>query len=263
MATVVAHISDLHLARRPAWRELNLKRFLGYVNYNLSRRIRHRESSVEAALEKLAAARPDVVIASGDLTQLGTDGEIRALRELLLGLKAVGVPILIAPGNHDCYAGFYPGALTALRDELALHLRADENGVYRLPGVEIAILDQGVPTPPFVSYGRTDKGELAALASVWAAPPSGASRLVSGHFPVADRHGGPPRRLHGLLDWRRVREFLRACSVSAYLCGHDHRRYTVELGGGCVQYAAPALSLDGRAGLFECDENGVRPRAPV
>ncbi|MDR1612574.1 MAG: metallophosphoesterase [Planctomycetota bacterium] len=259
-ATMIAHISDLHLMRRPSWGQLNLKRFLGYLNYNVSRRIRHRERPVERAIAKLAEYRPDLVIASGDLTQLGTDSELIALRELFMGLKKAGVPVLVAPGNHDCYAGFHPEILFSLRREIALDLRGDDRGVYRLPGVEVAILDQGIPTPPFASYGRTAAKQLAAVSAEWSRPASGASRLVSGHFPVANRRGGAPRGLRGLLDWREVRSFLAACGVSAYLCGHDHKRYRIELDGGCVQYAAPALSLDQRLDIYECDENGIRQK---
>ncbi|MDR0363228.1 MAG: metallophosphoesterase [Planctomycetota bacterium] len=261
--TTVAHISDLHIARRPPWSQLNFKRLLGYVNYNVSRRIRHRESSVEGALVKLARLRPDLVIASGDLTQLGLDGELLELRDLLLGLKDTGIPVFIAPGNHDCYAGFHPEALADLRRELSLGHAPDDHGIHHFPGVDILILDQGIPTPPFAAYGRTKAGELEAASGGWADPPSGVSRLVSGHFPVASRGGGKPKPLHGLIDWREMRMFLRGHSVAAYLCGHDHKRYRVELPGGCVQYVAPALPLDDGVDVYECSGDGVKPLPPL
>lgn len=255
--TRIAHISDLHVSRRPALGEINLKRLLGYVNYNLVRRFRHREGDIAATVEALRRDPPGLVLASGDLTQLGLDSELRAAAELLRGLGAEGVPILIAPGNHDCYAGPRPDAFRLLRRKLAIDLAPDSRGVYRLPGVEVVMLDQGVPSPLLCSYGKSPDGFLASMTRMWSEPPAGACRVVCGHFPVAEKWGGKPGYFHGLRDWRETRAFLRRCQVAAYFCGHNHKRFRVDLGDGCVEYAAAALSCAGGVDLYHCDGSGV------
>jgi Calcineurin-like phosphoesterase len=51
-----------------------------------------------AALEEVRAAKPDLVLANGDLTDRGRPDEIRRALELLRG---VGAPLLVTRGNHD------------------------------------------------------------------------------------------------------------------------------------------------------------------
>ncbi|MFO1073943.1 MAG: metallophosphoesterase [Geminicoccaceae bacterium] len=73
MTRRIAHVSDLHFGRT--------------------------EPRIVAGLEEsLRAARPDLVIVSGDLTQRARHGEFAAARAFLDRLPA---PALAVPGNHD------------------------------------------------------------------------------------------------------------------------------------------------------------------
>lgn len=63
--------------------------------------------------------RPDVVIATGDLVDNGTDAEYRRLFEILGGLE---LPLLLLPGNHD------DAPLLRMHLHFHGHLRADEPG---------------------------------------------------------------------------------------------------------------------------------------
>ncbi|MGZ3519385.1 MAG: phosphodiesterase [Vulcanimicrobiaceae bacterium] len=81
-AVTVAHISDLHIARHRA----GLYRYSGSTG-RLAR-----------CIAKLNALRPDLVIATGDLTHAGSAQEYSRLRELLETLEA---PVYLLPGNHD------------------------------------------------------------------------------------------------------------------------------------------------------------------
>ena len=69
----LAHISDLHFGRIDP-------------------------TIVEGLAQSLAAARPDLVIASGDFTQRARDSEFAAARAFLDRLPA---PVFAVPGNHD------------------------------------------------------------------------------------------------------------------------------------------------------------------
>src|SRR5207244_6632903 len=69
----IAHVSDLHFGREDP-------------------------RVVEAVLEDLAAARPDLVVVSGDLTQRARRRQFQAARAFLDRFPA---PVLVVPGNHD------------------------------------------------------------------------------------------------------------------------------------------------------------------
>ena len=73
----IAHISDVHFGREDP-------------------------ASVLGLLESVTAARPDVVVVSGDLTQRAKKRQFRAARAFLRELPLV--PQIVVPGNHDVSA---------------------------------------------------------------------------------------------------------------------------------------------------------------
>jgi 3',5'-cyclic AMP phosphodiesterase CpdA len=63
----------------------------------------HAESRMilERALADIAAERPDFLLVCGDLTRDGERSAHELAAGLLGGLDALGVPVLVVPGNHD------------------------------------------------------------------------------------------------------------------------------------------------------------------
>ncbi|MCC8190946.1 MAG: metallophosphoesterase, partial [Planctomycetes bacterium] len=238
----IAHISDIHVARPPVANDVTAKRFLAYINYRLFRGRRYQENVAAAAVRALADRPPDLVLLTGDITQHGLDAEFEAALALLQPLIDRKIPILAVPGNHDIYGCTEPGRLREFQSRVAAGLKPGEGGIYRFPGVEILPLAQGIPTPLFFSHGRQDERELAEAARVWQDPPDGVMRLVCGHYPVIDTHGGHFLYFRGLRGADRLIEFCRDRSVSGYFCGHTHKRFSAEMPGGCREYVAPALS---------------------
>ena len=57
-----------------------------------------RADLAEELVEHINAARPDLVVVSGDLTMRARSEQFRAARALLLQFQA---PLLVIPGNHD------------------------------------------------------------------------------------------------------------------------------------------------------------------
>lgn len=238
----IAHISDLHVARQPKRDEFNLKRALGYVNYRLFRSRRYQEQVAKNAIETLMQRPPDLVILTGDITQHGLDHEFDAAEALLSPITKQDIPIIAVAGNHDIYGQDDPTRLTHLLASLARPLHPDRQGIYRLPGVEILPLSQGIPTPLFFSHGRQNSGELRRAREPWSTPPDNVMRLVCGHYPVIDPHGGRLLYFRGLRRAEKLIEFCRDHQVAGYFCGHNHKRFAAPMPGGCMQYAAPALS---------------------
>ncbi len=254
----IAHISDIHVARPPASGEWNPKRLLGYLNYLLFRGRAYTEDAARAALSALLESPPDLAVLTGDITQHGLDAEFAGARELLAPLVRAGIPVIAVPGNHDVYGRGERPALRAFLRDLAGGADVGGGGIIRCGGaadpVEILPLFQCIPTPPLCSYGRQDPDELARAGAAWrGAPAAGVKRVVIGHYPVIDPHGGRLLRYRGLRGAETLLEFCAAHSVSAYFCGHDHRRFTAPMPGGCVQYAAPALSSARGKGCARAD----------
>src|SRR5262245_56664032 len=73
MPLTFVHISDLHFGQEDG-------------------------AALELAAEPIAQLKPDAVIASGDLTALGS---VREMRAAFRWLRALPAPVLATPGNHD------------------------------------------------------------------------------------------------------------------------------------------------------------------
>lgn len=261
----IAHITDLHVARAPRFSEYNPKRLLGYVNYRLFRSRLYQERVAVKALAAMMRKPPDLVLLTGDITQHGLDSEFDAAEELLAPVTGGGVPIIAVPGNHDIYGNVRCDRLQRFLDDLLLGLHPDRQGVFHFKGVEVLPLAQGIPTPLFFSHGRQNSGELRRAKEVWVDPASGVMRLVCGHYPVIDSHGGRLLYFRGLREAVKLIDFCREHKVSGYFCGHNHKRFAAPMPGGCVQYAAPALSSVRYAksewvSVYECVPGLEHPR---
>lgn len=263
----IAHITDLHVARAPSFGDYNAKRVLGYINYRLFRSRRYLEHIAERALARLMSGThpPDAVLLTGDITQHGLETEFEAAERLLSVVTGRGVPVIAVPGNHDIYGQTNHDALWAMIRRLHRPLTPDTHGVFHLDGVEVLPLAQGIPTPPFFSHGRQNAQELERAGPAWLERPKDVMRLVCGHYPVIDPHGGRLVYFHGLREADKLVAFCGEHRVAGYFCGHNHKRFAAEMPGGCMQYAAPALSAVKNAStewvsVYECEPGQKHPR---
>lgn len=244
----IAHLSDLHIARRPRREEFNLKRSLGYVNFKLFRCRRYHEEVAVAAIAMLAEEEVDLVLLTGDTTQLGLDEEFDAAERMLAPLIRRNIPIITVSGNHDIYGEASRRRFQAFAHTLLQGLTPDQYGIYRFNGVDVLPLEQSIDNPPFLSVGLQGLEELELADKAWPAPPEGVMRLVLGHYPVIDPHGGRLMFLHGLRQRLVLSDFCERHRVGGYFCGHNHKRFTAVMPGGCMQFSAPALSDNRWAG---------------
>ena len=234
----IAHLTDVHLApvRGLALRHLNVKRGLGYLNWQRSRRRVHHRPSLDLVVADLLAHKPDHIAVTGDLINLGLPAEYEAAHAWL---EALGPSdrVTVVPGNHDIY--------TTLRGDPGVarwadYMRADDFGapfgegekdgfpfVRRLGPMALVGLNSAVPTRPFVAAGRLGERQIEALARILdRLGEASLIRVVLIHHPPLPGQA-PPRR--ALKDAPALERVLAEHGAELVLHGHNHRDNHVDL----------------------------------
>lgn len=227
----LAQLSDVHLApvRGLALRHLNVKRGLGYLNWQRKRRRVHRRDALDLVVADLKAQRPDHIAVTGDLINLGLPAEFEAARAWLEGLGAPD-EVTVIPGNHDIYThlGNDPGL-----ERWAEYMRGDAGGARRAGGevrfpfvrrigpAALIALNSAVPTAPFVAAGELGERQIAALGEILAGTRAeGLIRVVLIHHPPLPGQAPPRRALRDAAELERV---LAQHGAELVLHGHNHR----------------------------------------
>ena len=101
-AVTIAHLSDIHLGpiRGFTPRYWNLKRLTGYWNWLNTRRASYQRSVLDRLVADLQRQRPNHIVVTGDLANIGLPQEHM---DALIWLKGLGPPdrVSVIPGNHD------------------------------------------------------------------------------------------------------------------------------------------------------------------
>ena len=231
----IAHLSDVHLGpiRGFTPRYWNLKRLTGYWNWHGKRRTLYQRSVLDRLVADLQAARPDHIVVTGDLVNIGLPQEHI---DALSWLASLGPPdrVTVIPGNHDIYARQRdPGTRrwAAYMSSNATgqgHLSPAGAGpvaefpfVRRCDGIALIGLNSAVPTPPLIAAGRAGKQQLAALARVLdSTHRAGLFRLLLIHHPPLP---GQASRTRGLKDAAALQSLLYRHGVELVIHGHNHR----------------------------------------
>lgn len=227
----LAHLSDVHLSpvRGFALRYLNVKRGLGYLNWQRSRRRVHRRPSLDLVVADLKAQRPDHIAVTGDLINLGLPEEYAAA---LTWLEGLGRPdaVTVIPGNHDIYTVLRgdPGVArwSSYMCPDAWGAQFAEGGrdgfpfVRRFGRAALIGLNSAVKTPPFVAAGLLGEAQIGALARILdRLSPEGVVRVVLIHHPPLV--GQAPRR-RALRDAAQLEHVLAEHGAELVLHGHNH-----------------------------------------
>ena len=231
-ALTIAHLSDVHLGpiRGFTPRYWNLKRLTGYWNWRSTRRGQHQRSVLDRLVADVQAQRPDHIVVTGDLANIGLPQEHI---DALTWLRALGTPdhVSVIPGNHDIYAR---GGRDLGTRRWADYMRSNAEGaallaaadaafpfVRRLDGVALIGLNSAVPTPPLIAAGRLGSAQLARLADVLErARRQGLFRLVLIHHPPLPGQASASR---GLRDAAALQAILVAHGAELVIHGHNHR----------------------------------------
>lgn len=195
----IAHLSDVHFGH-------------------------HDPAAVDAVLEDLDTARPDLVVVSGDFTQRARRSQFRAARGFLQDIEALGLKWLGVPGNHDI--PLYDVArrfLTPLK-RYRHYITRDLTPRFETLGVAVA----GINTARSLTIkdGRVSEEQIAGLATHFADVPATAMRVLVTHHPLValpwgeegallEAAGRSPRALAAAVE----------ANVDVLLAGHHHRSF--------------------------------------
>jgi 3',5'-cyclic AMP phosphodiesterase CpdA len=231
--TTLAHISDVHLGPLAGFhpRYWNLKRGLGYLNWHRGRVHVHLRDVANAIAADAVAQKPDHIVVTGDLANIGLPSEYDAA---LSWLEALGDPrhVSVVPGNHDIYTTRLHSASCLTR--WAPFMTSDAWGsghaadggdgfpfVRRVGGIALVGLNSAVPTPPFVASGRLGKLQLDAFArTLETLGDAGVIRVVLIHHPPLP---GQAARMRGLEDADEFERVIDQHGAELVLHGHNHR----------------------------------------
>ena len=224
---LLAQFSDIHLGPLPkvSVADLASKRLLGYLNWQRSRGRVHADSVLTALTADMHAARPDQIVVTGDLVNLGLPAEYRMARAWLAMLGAPHC-VTVIPGNHDAYlASSVPHYIEQWQEFATGDGRTGGQSGFpflrRRGPLALIGVSSAVPTAPFMATGRVGAAQAAALAALLAETgDDGLFRVVLIHHPIAER---PAPRTRRLIDAARVRAAIAAHGAELVLHGHDHR----------------------------------------
>ena len=217
MTARILHVSDLHMGTAE-------------------------DPEVERALVALAErTRPQLVVASGDLTHRGRPGEHERAARFL---NALGLPLVAVPGNHDIPYTF-PARFARTFAEFERHWRTTEP-TYTGEGLHVIGLNSVRPWRN--QSGGLRDSELRRAAERLARAPAGLFRIVVVHHHLV---GAPWRtRKKPIARRNHVLGALVDAGAELILAGHIHqaavserREFEVVHGGerAVVVSVAPGL----------------------
>ncbi|NYF16466.1 3',5'-cyclic AMP phosphodiesterase CpdA [Microbacterium sp. AK009] len=188
------------------------------------------EANLERTLEAVERlqVRPDALVFTGDLTDLGEPEAYRALREAVEPVAdRLGAPLIWVAGNHD----ERPALRAALLD--AAPTEDPVIAVHDLGGLRLVALDTSVPG---WHHGDLDQGQLEWLAEVLAEPAE-LGTILALHHPPLPSH----LPLFDILELREQDRLARAIAgtdVRLILAGHLHYSTSGSFAGVPVSVAA-------------------------
>jgi 3',5'-cyclic AMP phosphodiesterase CpdA len=234
MAFRLVHISDLHLGPLPpvSTRQLVSKRVLGYANWQRNRAMRLQPSYLKQLLDHSKTHKPDHMVITGDLINLGLADEVIHAASFL-GDLGVGDKVSVTPGNHDAYV---PGALQKACLFWDDYMRSNDAGTiikhahhdnHRFPFLrifdDIALigLSTAYASGPFMATGRVSKSQRQRLKDVLnVLKQQGLFRIIAMHHPPYPNACSWHKRL---MNSNALRHIIADAGAELILHGHTHQ----------------------------------------
>src|SRR6266404_6338285 len=202
----------------------------------------HEEPHLEEALARLAArVAPEVVVASGDLTNRGRRDEHERAHRLLTSL---GVPVLAIPGNHDLPYTIPARFVSPWREFERVWETTEPT--YSSPAVHVVGLNSARPYRH--QGGGIGDDQLRGAKARLAGAPAGSYRVVAFHHHMI---GAPWRatRKRPLARRSHVLRELVSAGADLIVAGHIHQAAVSERHEFEVTDDVPAVVVSIAPGL--------------
>lgn len=175
----------------------------------------------------IIAAKADLLVVSGDLTQRGRKTEFQQAKEFLDSLP---IPQLVVPGNHDVQGSwnFWERFLTPFGNYRNI-INTNLEPVWSTSGLIVNGANSARPAGWNLDWsrGRLSRRQVARMASLFGKADADDLRVLVVHHPPAAPPDGTARHLLGGL-----KEFTGAVNeadVDLVLSGHFHMSYAQAL----------------------------------
>ncbi|MFT3998137.1 MAG: metallophosphoesterase [Asticcacaulis sp.] len=191
----IAHISDLHFGAHDL-------RVTGIL------------------LNALIDARPDLILASGDITQDATVAEFEQARDFF---KTLPAPVFVIPGNHDL-PGIDARRFIQPWKRYREHLGRDLEPAQRHPLVDIKGINSARMILPAFNwaYGSISAGQRRAISDFFGAS-TAPWRLLTLHHPPLNPSEFPLDVT--VFNADKLLETVAEARVDIILSGHQHHAY--------------------------------------
>ena len=203
---------------------------------------------VRALETRIHALKPDLVAASGDLTQRARPRELAAAARFLSRLPQ---PVLAVPGNHDL-PGVTPARFFGTWRPWLRHFPAGLEPVVEQPGLIAIGVNSARTWGPYLDWsrGRLNPRQIGATVTRLAAGSSTRLRVLIAHHPLLLTEAGAHRGLVGRASMALAE--LRSAGLDLILGGHVHLGYADVAAGMVVAHAGTGVSdrLVGEANGF-------------
>ena len=215
------HLTDLHLTQPRGLDKVIGKRILGSLSWYRRRRFIHKRSILDLVAAFAISEKPDLVVITGDLVQLGLTNEIKKAGCWLKKISGA-VNLFLVPGNHDLYSSSSVWDVYRLWSSY-MRFGSSNNGLFptylELGQVMVVGLSSALPTPFWSATGRLDDGQLYRLKELLEKCRNKFICVLVHHPPIESEV--PVRKQ--LKESSKFREILLDNRVDLVLHGHLHR----------------------------------------
>lgn len=220
MSVRLLHLTDPHLSTLSAvspW-ALRGKRCLGFLSWWSKRRHHLRADTLARVTHAACGEGADLALVTGDLVHIGLASELVEARAWLDRL-ATSQPVVLAPGNHDCYR---PDTVNGIAQAWPAYLHGEAGAHFpRLverDDVSIIALSSAEPMPWWSAGGRLGTRQLHELATLLTQSAGRFRCVMLHHAPLPAQ--APARK--DLTDAAELTALLRRHQVELVLHGHLH-----------------------------------------
>lgn len=199
----------------------------------------HDEAVVQTLAAEIQAQQPDLIVVSGDFTQIGNRKEFERAGQFLQTLPA---PVFSVPGNHDVPERNLLKRFINPYGHYKRYINAELEPFTVIDGVAIAGLKTSRRARLSLNWsdGTISKGQLDRLEERFSLHPEAQCRVVVAHHPLMHPEEPMARFQRRVKRADKALEVFSRIGVRLVLSGHYHLSYVRRHeSSGEVKEAAP------------------------